>query len=108
MTGAARQHGALAALAVACMSLGASTLHLGRPIHAWRALKMWRRSWLSREVLLFSLFAGGGNRLGGDRLPLSPLAALFGFAGVTASAFIYLVPARPAWNHRLDARSTSI
>ena len=41
---AARQHGALAALAVACMSLGASTLHLGRPIHAWRALKMWRRS----------------------------------------------------------------
>ena len=37
------------------ISLGASTLHLGRPIYAWRALKMWRRSWLSREVLLVLL-----------------------------------------------------
>ena len=43
---------------VANLALAASTLHLGRPIHAYRALKMWRRSWLSREVLLFSLFAG--------------------------------------------------
>jgi len=95
----ARQHGALAALAVACMSLGASTLHLGRPIHAWRALKMWRRSWLSREVLLFSLFAAAATASAAFPA-LSPLAALLGFAGVTASAYIYLVPARPAWNHR--------
>ena len=48
---------ALVALAVAAVALAASTLHLGRPIHAMRALKMWRRSWLSREVLLFTLFA---------------------------------------------------
>lgn len=26
------------------------------------------------------------------------MAAALGFAGITASAFIYLVPARPAWN----------
>ena len=43
--------------------LAASTLHLGRPIHAYRALKMWRRSWLSREVLLFSAFSGVAERL---------------------------------------------
>lgn len=29
---------------------------------------------------------------------LIPPAALLGFAGITASALIYLVPARPAWN----------
>jgi Fe-S-cluster-containing dehydrogenase component/DMSO reductase anchor subunit len=48
---------ALAALLIASVALAASTLHLGRPIHAVRALKMWRRSWLSREVLMFTLFA---------------------------------------------------
>jgi DMSO reductase iron-sulfur subunit len=45
----------LAALGAALLALTASTLHLGRPIHAARALKMWRRSWLSREVLLFTI-----------------------------------------------------
>ena len=48
---------ALTSLLVAALALAASTLHLGRPIHAYRALKMWRRSWLSREVLLFSAFS---------------------------------------------------
>lgn len=89
----------LAAVLVALVSLAASTLHLGRPIYAWRALKMWRRSWLSREVLLFSLFAGAAA--GSAVMPrLSALAAFLGFAGVTASAWIYLVPARPAWNSK--------
>ena len=83
----------------------ASTLHLGRPIYAYRALKMWRRSWLSREVLLFTGFSAvaclyavglwlGGT--GGARL--GALTLLFGFGGVTASACIYRVPSRPAWN----------
>ena len=49
---------ALASLLVGGLALAASTLHLGRPIHAYRALRMWRRSWLSREVLLFSAFSG--------------------------------------------------
>ena len=90
---------AVAAVLVAFLSLAASTLHLGRPIYAWRALKMWRRSWLSREVLLFSLFAGAAA--GSAMAPrLSLLAAVLGFGGVTASAWIYLVPARPAWNSK--------
>jgi DMSO reductase anchor subunit len=68
---------------------------------------MWRRSWLSREVLLFSAFSGiaslyaavlwfglpGGVALGG-------LSVIIGTAGVFASACIYRVPARPAWNTR--------
>jgi DMSO reductase anchor subunit len=84
---------------VAALSLSSSMLHLGRPIHAYRALKMWKRSWLSREVLAFSLFAGGASLC--TILPLrvfEAVTALIGMAGITASAFIYLVPARPAWN----------
>lgn len=96
---------ALVALAVAAVALGASTMHLGRPIHAVRALKMWRRSWLSREVLLFSLFAGAATAYSVALwldIPragiLGGTTVLFGLAGVGASARLYLVPGRPAWN----------
>ena len=105
---AARPIAAVAALLVAFIALGASTLHLGRPVYAYRALKMWRRSWLSREVLLFSLFAGSATAFAGASLPGFPAwianytgipTMLLGLAGITASAFIYLVPARPSWNN---------
>jgi DMSO reductase anchor subunit len=116
---------AIASMFVAGLALAASTLHLGRPIHAYRALKMWRRSWLSREVLLFSAFSAvatvyaallalepaeagphvrewairsWGSALAGS---LGALTVVLGLAGVTASAYIYRVPARPAWNTRL-------
>lgn len=94
------------ALAAGLLALGGSTLHLGRPIYAYRALKMWRRSWLSREVLLFGCFsmAASANALalwfGWTRSSQAAglLTAILGVAAVTASAFIYRVPARPAWN----------
>src|ERR1700732_5269503 len=94
---------ALLALLVGGLALGASTLHLGRPVHAYRALKMWRRSWLSREVLLFTCFAtvaGVCPGLWTLRLPgsfgVGALTTLLGIAGITSSAWIYRVPARPA------------
>ena len=101
---------ALASLIVGGLALSASTLHLGRPIHAYRAIRMWRRSWLSREVLLFSAFSGiagayaavlwfglpGGGYVGA-------LTVAVGIAGVTSSACIYRVPSRPAWNTPLHA-----
>lgn len=37
-------------------SLAASFLHLGRPERAWRAMAMWRSSWLSREVIVLPAF----------------------------------------------------
>ncbi len=37
------------ALALITIGLLASTLHLGRPERAWRALSQWKSSWLSRE-----------------------------------------------------------
>ena len=55
--GRSRAIPAAAVVLIALFALGSSTLHLGRPIYAFRALSMWRRSWLSREVLFFSLFA---------------------------------------------------
>ena len=93
------------ALVVAVAALIASTFHLGRPIHAARALKMWRRSWLSREVLLFSLFATSATICSVLLMVGSALAAvigvvtsLLGIAGIAASARLYLAPGRPAWN----------
>ncbi len=47
---------ASAALTVGLASFLASPLHLGRPIFAYRAMKMWKRSWLSREVVLLTSF----------------------------------------------------
>jgi DMSO reductase anchor subunit len=98
-------------LSIAAVALGTSSMHLGRPAYAWRALKMWRRSWLSREVLLFTLFFAS---LGATTLcalvpalvngsspaiaRLSWLTCAVGFVATIASACIYLVPARPAWN----------
>jgi formate dehydrogenase iron-sulfur subunit len=117
----------LALVLIATVALTVSAMHLGRPAYAWRALKMWGRSWISREVLLYSLFFGGLVALAGlsmaESLPASHLrafivslpamrllflpanflaigwtAAVLGIGGTICSAYIYLVPARPAWN----------
>ncbi|QDU60507.1 Anaerobic dimethyl sulfoxide reductase chain B [Planctomycetes bacterium Pan216] len=48
---------ALVALFVGLLALGSSTLHLGRPLYAFRAIVGLRKSWLSREIVLFGLFA---------------------------------------------------
>ncbi len=96
---------ALVSLAVGGLALAAATFHLGRPAHAYRALRMWRRSWLSREVLAFAAFSHVAAVYAGLlwlQLPgsvwVGGMTVLLGFAGVTASACIYRVPARPAWN----------
>jgi sulfite dehydrogenase (quinone) subunit SoeC len=38
--------------------LGASFLHLGHKMRAWRAVLMWRTSWMSREVIVLPAFIG--------------------------------------------------
>lgn len=105
LLGLASKLTAAAALLAGQLALAASTLHLGRPIHAYRALKMWKRSWLSREVLSFSIFAGLAAAYTGTLWLDLPGSATIGVAtsisgllGILCSAFIYLVPARPAWN----------
>lgn len=44
--------GYLLALALIAGGLVSSTLHLGNPQRAWRALSQWRTSWLSREGVM--------------------------------------------------------
>ncbi len=44
------------AFVVLMLGLVASTFHLGRPERAWRAVLMWRTSWLSREVIVLPAF----------------------------------------------------
>src|SRR6516165_4393551 len=45
------------ALLLGLVALGASTMHLGRPLYAWRAFVGLKTSWLSREIIIFGLFA---------------------------------------------------
>lgn len=98
---------ALVSLTLGGLALGASTSHLGRPIFAYRALKMWKRSWLSREVLLFGAFSQVACvyatvlwfGLPASRI-VGALTVLAGLAGVAASACIYLVHPRPAWHSK--------
>ncbi len=107
------EFGATGMLSVTVLALLASVFHLGRPLHATKALRMWKRSWLSREVLFFSLFSFLGCGFAGVLLTADFFSftlpgafqwgwggavSLLGMAGVFASAKIYRVPARPAWN----------
>ena len=48
--------GSAVALVFCGLGLLASFFHLGHPERAWRALAMWRTSWLSREVIALPLF----------------------------------------------------
>ncbi len=52
------QHALLVAAVLLLIGLGASFLHLGHPRRAWRAVLMWRTSWLSREVIVLPAFIG--------------------------------------------------
>ena len=99
------QFAALLPLGIAMIALAAAPMHLGRPIHAYRAIKNWKRSWLSREILGLSVFAGAATAYAGAlflNLPFTPLLSIgalgAGLVGVLCSAKIYMVKARPSWN----------
>jgi len=105
------------------LALSAAILHLGRPLYAWKALRMWKRSWLSREVLLFGFFSWAGALYAGLQLAeyfqlwnlqlpslpmfaLGGLVSLLGIVGVYASAKIYMVPAREKKPKRRTSRES--
>lgn len=93
------------------VGLLSSTLHLGKPLRAWRAFSQWRTSWLSREgvlaILCFVPFLGAIAPL---VLPVPAMVAaiaLFALlplslATVVCTAMIYSsLKTIPAWSHRL-------
>jgi formate dehydrogenase iron-sulfur subunit len=103
LTGTTGVHRLLAA-GIAGTSLAVSLLHLGRPIHAYKALRNLRRSWLSREVALLGGYAGAAAAT--VVVPgLAPVAMALGIAGVFASGRLYVVPGRPSWNTPLTVAS---
>ncbi len=97
------------ALALIAGGLLSSTLHLGNPQRAWRALSQWRTSWLSREgVLAIVTFAPlACNALAslwsGRTIPLAGLTgAALCAATVYCTAMIYAsLRSVQAWNTQL-------
>lgn len=97
--------------------MGLSTAHLGRPWLCYRALNNLRYSWLSREILAVGSVFGGlllyvGLSLVSAWLPLGlPAVApqvlqgvgwgvcVVGAVAIFCMGKIYLIPARPYWNH---------
>jgi len=85
--------GAALALLFGGLGLIASFFHLGHPERAWRAIAMWRTSWLSRECLCLPAFLacvflyGVAHRFG------SPWSLALGWLGVLASAALFVCTA---------------
>jgi formate dehydrogenase iron-sulfur subunit len=82
--------------AAAVAGIVASVSHLGQPLKAWRCFLGWRKSWLSREILAFGLFAPAA--LAGA-LHIFPawIPAALGLASVFCSVMVYVDTRRPFW-----------
>ncbi|MCC7338960.1 MAG: dimethyl sulfoxide reductase anchor subunit [Pirellulaceae bacterium] len=106
-----------AAFALGVLGLAAGTLHLGRPLYAFRAILGLRTSWLSREILGFGLFATTSaiyvaasvlvsfqlDSSFGFSMPswlpsaFGNLAMSLGLVAVMTSVMIYVATRRPMW-----------
>jgi len=85
-----------------------SLFHLRKPKKAWRVLNHLRKSWLSREILFISGFAGSWAILTGLRLlqigtfsiwiSLAMLTAFCGLVAVYSMQRIYQLRSVPFWN----------
>jgi formate dehydrogenase iron-sulfur subunit len=83
--------------AVGLLAMGASVLHLGRPLYAYRALLGLRTSWLSREILAFGVFMPLAIAYAAKPWPaLGVAAAGAGVFGVVCSVLIYATT--PRWS----------
>ncbi|MCG8602726.1 MAG: dimethyl sulfoxide reductase anchor subunit [Verrucomicrobiales bacterium] len=106
IAGPGRWHTVMGAF-LAVAGLAAATLHLGRPLQAWRSFLGWRKSWLSREILVFGPWAGLALIAAVTPfLPVPPVfgdfaiwgAATLGIIGVFCSVMVYAFTQRPFWN----------
>jgi Fe-S-cluster-containing dehydrogenase component/DMSO reductase anchor subunit len=108
--GAVPAFDAVLVVAAATLALGASALHLGRPLHGYRAIIGLRHSWLSREVVAFGLFTGLAVPYAAV-LAIEPAAigpgvtraagvavAITGALGVMCSVLIYSRTRRASWS----------
>lgn len=84
-----------------------SLLHLGHPLLAFRAITNLGSSWLSREVVLFSItlvmlvlyYLKVSDADPNGRKGVGGLASLVALLALIASALVYTLPARTAWGN---------
>jgi anaerobic dimethyl sulfoxide reductase subunit C (anchor subunit) len=99
----------------AAAGLLAAFFHLGKPLRGWRALTNIRSSWLSREILFASLFAGASAAVVGLEwfdfgLPIMSrtmfwMMAFLGLGLIYSMSKAYQLRTIPAWDTRLTAVS---
>jgi Fe-S-cluster-containing dehydrogenase component/DMSO reductase anchor subunit len=104
----------LTALIIGLAALASSTLHLGRPLGAWRVFLGLRRSWLSREIIVFGLFANLAMLYTASvwfpqfaspktQASLGWASVVSGLLGVFCSAMIYHDTHRDFWHLRFSS-----
>lgn len=96
--------------------IGASLFHLGRPFQAWKAFLGFRTSWLSREIVMFGVYASAclvwnvwflWAALSGVSPPLITLVlttlVVLGGVAVYCSIMVYVDTRRAFWRWALTA-----
>lgn len=75
------------------LGMGLSSLHLGKPFRAYRSIFNIKTSWLSREIVLYSLFIGISSLvfLINSSIFLISFAVLVGLMLLVAIEFVYAV-----------------
>lgn len=77
------------------VGLVAASFHLGHPWRGWRAVRMWRTSWLSREVIALPVFMGlvllygASHALGWPALGWGALASAMALVLYVCTGMIY-------------------
>jgi len=96
--------GTVAAAVSGVVGIVLSAAHLGQPLKAWRAFLGWRKSWLSREIIIFGLFAPMLLLLVWTQSPIVLLVALgIGLVAVACSVMVYVDTRRPFWSPGLTS-----
>jgi formate dehydrogenase iron-sulfur subunit len=87
------------ALGLLGFALAASVAHLGKPLRAWRVFLGLRRSWLSREAVVFGAWFGVLAATVFIQFRAIEIAAFaIGAVGVFCSVMIYVDTRRRGWN----------
>ena len=91
------------------LAMAVSALHLGKITRIWRALLNVRRSWVSREVVLFSaFFVAACGALWWQEVPAGPRWAIVvvGFGAMFSMDMVYRVPGQPVLTMPHSAMAT--
>ena len=85
--------GAAIAVGLGALGLFASFFHLGHPERAWRAIAMWRTSWLSRECIALPVFLSLALAYGAGHAFRFAHTLAIGLVGAAASIALFVCTA---------------